>query len=489
MKKILSTLLLLCFYLIQYAQSNLSLDQVLQTAQQQSLDAFKAKNMYLAGYWSYQSYKSRQKPHLNWNLAPATYNRRMTMRYDYENDIDVYREQQTLSSYSELSLSQNIVATGGSVYLESDIYRLQNYNNDNINSWSSTPIRVGFSQPLFGYNELKWEKKIAPLEFEQARQDYILSIQQINKKAVSLYFALILANVRKEIAENNVATADTLFHTGKLRFEIASIQQEELLDLELSKFNSTIDLAQANKELEKAKFNLASFLGLSDINQLQPQLPVTMDGLQIDGNAAFELAQKLNPEIIELKQKILEAESDLDKAVKNARFSANLNMSYGLNQTSDSFEKVYNNPLDQQMVSMNLNIPILDWGDRKGQKQMAQKQREVVEIEVKQALLDFEQEVKLKVVDFNLQGQVVESAAKANELAQKSYELTKKRFLLGKADVLKLTSSMKARQSAREKYINSLATYWQYFYEVQALTLYDFVNQQTLEEDFEKLIK
>jgi outer membrane protein TolC len=295
--------------------------------------------------------------------------------------------------------------------------------------------------------------------------------------------------VHHSIASSNVIAADTLFKTGSLRFEIASIQHEELLDLELSKFNSQIERAQAEKDLEKARFNLVSFLGINGGNEIEPVIPNILNNLQIDIESAFEYAQRLNPEILNLKQKGLEAGMALDETEKNARFNANIRMSYGFNQTSASLDKAYQNPLDQQMVSMNVSIPVLDWGDRKGQKQMARKQKEVVDIEVKQALLDFEQKVKLKVIDFNLQANVVTSSARADTLAQQSYELTKKHFLLGKADVLRLTSAMKARQQAREKYISSLATYWQYFYEVQEYTLYDFVANKALKKDFEVLIE
>jgi len=326
------------------------------------------------------------------------------------------------------------------------------------------------------------------LKYEKAKQDYIQSVQKINSKAVNLYFGLLLAQSRKDIAAMNVATADTLYQMGKKRFDIASIQHEELLDLELSKFNSSIELAQAEKDLEKAKFNLLSFMGMEAASAIVPVLPDIVDHLQIDAGEAFSLAQRLNPEMMGMKQRIFEAESALERANRASRFNADLNLSYGLNQTAGNINNAYRDPLDQQMVSLNVNIPLLDWGNAKGQRQMANSRKQVAEIEVKQALLDFEQEVKLKVIDFNLQAQVVQSAAIADSLAQQSYEVTTQRFMLGRVDVLRLTTAMKNSQQAKERYINSLATYWRYLYEVQEITLYDFVNGVSLEEDFEILI-
>lgn len=487
-KKLCYTFLFVFLLVSGFAQmQQLTLEQTLNIAQLQSLNSFKAKNTFLAEYWNYQSYKSKQKPHLTWNFRPATYKRSMTLRYDYVNDLEIYRQQQTFSSYSSLNLSQNIVATGGTVYMESNLYRLQNVGTT-INSWSSTPVEIGFNQPLFAYNSFKWEKIISPIAYEQARQEYIETIQKTNITAVTYFFNLLLAKMNLTIAANNVSTADTLYRIGQKRFEIASIQQEELVDLELSKFNAKIELAQAEKNLQKALFNLRSFLGLDGNEELNPALPSINKTLQIDSKTAVDLAKMYNPQMLDLKTKQLEAERSLDRATKNARFNADLSASYGLNQAANNFSASYQNPLDQQMISISVSVPLLDWGDRKGQILMAQSRKEIADIEVKQALVDFEQEVILKVIDFNLQAQVVESAAKASELAKQSYELTKRRFILGKADVLKLTSSMTAMQSASEKYIGSLATYWQYYYQVQRLTLYDFIQRKALSARFDEIV-
>ena len=489
--KLIYILVFICMFkidIIAQQQKKVTLTEVMNLAKQVSLDAFKAKNMYLAGYWEYQSYRARQLPNINLQLTPSSYNRMMTKRYDFENDVEVYREQQTLNSYSNISLSQNIPLTGGRIYFDSDFSRLVNFGNDKLTTYSVTPIRIGLEQPLFGFNRLKWEKKISPLQFEKAKQDYIHSQQESNIKALGLYFDLLLAIKKREIAESNYITADTLHMFGIRRFDIASIQQEELLDLELSKFNAEIELAQAEKDLEKSRFSLNSFLLFDENVLLIPSLPSVEEGLQISISEAVNNAINNNPEMLNLKQQELEAEQSLDKANKESRFSVNVSASYGLNQKAGTFNEAYQNPLDQQMVMLSLDIPILDWGERKGNKQMALKNKEVVDIEVRQASIDFQQKIALKVIDFNLQEKQLQSAAKADIIAQKSYELTKKRFMLGKADVLKLNNAMKARQIAAEKYITSLFTYWKYYYEVQQLTLYDFRNGVAIEEDFDSLL-
>lgn len=473
------------------AQSNensISLQEVLDMAHEQSLAAFKAKNVYLASYWEFKSFKAKRLPQAAIQLRPFTYNRSVQKRYDFERNIDVYRETQTLDSYANLAITQNLGLTGGSFYIDSDLGRLQNFGVDEITTFSATPVRIGFYQPLLAHNPLKWEKEISPLKFEKAQQEYLQDQQDINLKGVTFFFELVLANMKWEMAQHDLATSDTLYAIGEKRFAITAIEREDLLNLELKKFNAEIALTQAQKDLAKARFNLNSFLGLDESILFSPVLPAIPKGLRIDENEAIAFAFEHNPDFLDFRRRILENQKDLDRTIKENRVDFNLAASYGLNGQSSYVETAYQHPLDQQMVALNMNIPILDWGERKGQRQMAERNHEVVQIEVKQAKIDFQQQVALKVIDFNLQESLVDNSRKATEISDESFELTKKRFLLGVSDVLTLNTAMNARQSARENYIMSVHAYWRYYYEVQQLSLFNFIEGKPLSENFNQII-
>jgi outer membrane protein TolC len=137
---------------------------------------------------------------------------------------------------------------------------------------------------------------------------------------------------------------------------------------------------------------------------------------------------------------------------------------------------------------VNFSIPILDWGERRGNIKTARMNKDVAEIELPQDADKFKQEITQKVLDFNLQKDLVEGAFKTSEIARESYQITEKRFALGNSDYLRLTSSRQAWQSATEQYIQSLLNYWRLYYEVQQLTLYDFMNNVPLTQDFDKVL-
>jgi outer membrane protein TolC len=120
---------------------------------------------------------------------------------------------------------------------------------------------------------------------------------------------------------------------------------------------------------------------------------------------------------------------------------------------------------------------------------MAQSSEEVVKTTVEQARTDFTQSIYLNVMQFNLQDDQLYIAAKSDTIAQKRYDLTKQRFLIGKVDVLDLNVALSEKDAAKINYISALRRYWSDFYTLRRITLYDFISDKPLEADFDELVK
>jgi outer membrane protein TolC len=80
-------------------------------------------------------------------------------------------------------------------------------------------------------------------------------------------------------------------------------------------------------------------------------------------------------------------------------------------------------------------------------------------------------------------------AAKADTIAQLRYDVTKQRFLIGKIDVLDLNVAQTEKDVAKRGYVSALRNYWNYFYTLRQITLYDFISDKPLETDFDQLLK
>jgi outer membrane protein TolC len=140
-------------------------------------------------------------------------------------------------------------------------------------------------------------------------------------------------------------------------------------------------------------------------------------------------------------------------------------------------------------VRVTLSFPILDWGRGRGRVQMAKSNQEVVKNQIEQAYADFEEDVVLKVRQFNMQETQFRIAAKSDTIAQKRYEVSKARFLIDKITITDMNNAQLDRDRSQQNYIAALRNYWNFYYTIRQLSLYDYIQDKPLETDFDFLVK
>ena len=160
---------------------------------------------------------------------------------------------------------------------------------------------------------------------------------------------------------------------------------------------------------------------------------------------------------------MLNAQSSVAQAKANKGLNANLTASLGMNQQNMVFADAYQNLNNSQRVRLTFSLPILDWGQARGRYKMAQSNQELVNVQTKQAQIDFEQNLMLDVDQFNLQKSQVAIAAKSDTVAMKRYEVTKQRFLIGKIAVLDLNDADTNKDPNRRPYVQALQTLLELF--------------------------
>jgi outer membrane protein TolC len=474
------------------AQENvvkLSLQDVIDLASQQSIDAFRQKNMYRSSYWAFRNYKANRLPFLTFGADPLVYSNSIRQDYDYVNQNWIYSEQNNLNSKASLKMSQNVGLTGGSFTASTDLAMSKNFIGEKETWYTANQISVGYRQRINGYNAMRWESKIEPLQFEQAKKDLIQSMEDIALKATGKFFAMIDAQIEVNISTTNLANADTLYQLGKGRYQVGTVTQDELLNLELGLMNAKLYVTRAKQGLVRARSDLNSFLALEKGTVVECILPSNLTtNLQVDVDQAIQKAMESNPDVLSQQQRLLEQDRIVAQTKAQNGLSMDLNTSAGLNQKGMVIEDAYKNPNQfLNLAVVGISVPILDWGRRKGEVLMAKSNREVVRNSINQERIDFQQSVMMNVMEFNLQSEQVLSSAKADTIAKMGYEVTMRRFKIGKLDVTKLNLARNDVETARRAYIGSLRKYWTNYYTIRQLTLFDFENQTDLTVDFDKI--
>ncbi len=465
----------------------LTLQDVIVLASEQSPQALMAKHRFRASYWQYRSFKAEYLPSLTLAGNLPDYSTAYTRVWNSLSQQWEYASSNVLQTSGNLALSQNIGLTGGSVSLYSDLTYEKNFETDG-ERYITSPLLIRLNQPIFRYNELRWQKKIEPLKYEEARKIYLRDIENVHLTAVQYFFALALAQINKEIAETNMSNADTLYQIARGRYNLGTIAEDELLQMELSYLNAGTAINESDMNLRDRELKLRSFLGFNQTVRLELLIPAEIPALQVDVKEVLEWAEKNNPDLIALERQLIEAQSSVAQARAQKGFNATLSASYGLRDQDPVFQQAYESPNQQQTIRIGFTLPILDWGRGKGRYQMAKSSQELTRVQVEQSRIDFEQKLLLEVQQFNIQDDQVRIAAKSDTVAAKMFDVTKQRFLIGKIDVLELNNADTKKDQNKRSYIQALQNYWTYFYNMRAVTLFDFVNRRELTTDYDKLV-
>ncbi len=465
----------------------LTLEEVIGIAKRQSPEALMARHRYRGSYWRHRTYRASYLPHLRLDATIPNLNRTISP-VTLADGSDIFIRRSLATSSASMSLNQTIGRTGGELFLRSGLERIDLIRDDETEvSYLATPINIGYRQPILSYNPHKWEREIEPLRYKESRREYKERLEDISIRATNMFFDLLLAQINKEINEHTLQSNDTLYQIAEGRYELGRIAENELLQMELNVLNAEANLEQSIIDYEGALFRFRSFLGFEDIRDIELFEPHEPHQLTIDVSVALAEAKNNRSDILAHDRRVLEAESEVDQARADNRINANLFAVYGLTQSAEEFGDAYRHPMDQQQLTVGIQIPILDWGVSRGRVRMAESNRELVNATVNQAVVDFEQEVFLRVMEFNMQENQLEVARRADEIADKRYEVTRQRFLIGRIDIIELNLALEERERAKQRYLSALRTYWRGFYEMRRLTLYDFVEDKPISIDFDSL--
>ena len=75
----------------------------------------------------------------------------------------------------------------------------------------------------------------------------------------------------------------------------------------------------------------------------------------------------------------------------------------------------------------------------------------------------------------------MELAQISDDIAARRYDVAKNRYLIGKIDITNLFIAQNEKDQARRSYIAALRTYWEGYYNLRRLTLYNFERNMPIE--------
>lgn len=451
------------------------MQEIIGIAQKQSLDAQIAGKTFKYSELVYEYYKADRKPNLILTSIPIQYSSDAVQRYSYEEDRTYYRTQNSLYSTANLRLQQNIDFLGGYFYIDSDLKYHQTFGSNGFKQFSTVPLRLGYSQNLVGYNAFKWSKKIEPLTFHIAEKKLLHQLEQIAIDALTRYFTVALLTEELKQAEVAFHNCDTLHKVGLKKKELGKITQSNLYELELELSKAKNRLMQAKMDLKIEKSLLKKYLHLAENEDIPIQTPSNdVPDCDIPLGKAIECVLKNSVEILSSEKNVIEDRQKVEEQRISRYFDATINASVGFHQISENFRDAYRNPLNEQVVSVGVSIPIADFGRKKARHQQAIISLENSRLSAEKARESITNEITSLVLKLPIQHDIIRNAKETYNLSNILYEEILAQYKVGRWDFNSLNNAIANRRDALISYYSALKDFWTTYYRIRSLTLYDF---------------
>ena len=465
----------------------ITLEEAITLARVQSVNAAVALNELKTAYWEYRTYKANLLPEVNFSATIPGYAKSYNSYQQGDGSYTFVRNNYMQMS-GELSIDQNIWLTGGKLSLNTSLDFMKQLDGNKEERYMSVPIALTLSQPIFGVNSYKWDRRIEPVRYAEAKARFLSETEEVTMTTINYFFNLLLAKENVGIAQQNLENAEKLYEVAKAKRQMGQISENDVLQLKLNVLNARATLTDNESSLKSSMFQLRSFLALSEEEELEPILPEMLPSVLVDYQDALNKALTNNSFAHNIRRRQLEADYEVARAKGNLR-QMTLFAQVGFTGTDQEVRGAYDPLKDNQIVEVGVSIPLLDWGKRKGQVKVAKSNREVIQSRLRQESMNFNQDLFILVEQFNNQRAQLEIANEADQIAQQRYKTNVETFMIGRISTLDLNDAQMSKDQARQKHISELFYYWYYYYQLRSLTLWDFEKNSNIDADIEAIVK
>jgi outer membrane protein len=455
------------------AQQTLTLEEAIALAQRQGFAARAAASARDAEVWRDRAFTARRLPQLALEGVLPEYNRAITPVFRPDGTT-AFVTQREMQSSLNLTLSQVVPATGGEIFISSGLTRLDAYGQPESRLWQSTPLLFGIRQQVFRSNTLKWDDREQDVRAEVATQRYLEAREDVAIVTADAFFDLYAAEATLRNAAANAAINDTLHLLNTGRYEVGKIGENDLLQSELAVLRARTAYDGALLERDRAMAALKRLTNLPSETQITIVIPAGIPAVQPDTSVAVAQALSNRSQVRSLELEDIVARRQLSEARLNTGFGMTVSAIAGYNQTAPLFDDAYRSLLDQQRLTVAVEMPLVQWGLRRAEIQAARAERQRVAAVTRESRALIEHEARFAALQLPLAGRQLATSAKADTVATRRFDVAKNRYIIGRIDIGDLYIAQSEKDAALLSYVEALRNFWLSYYRLRRLTLYDF---------------
>jgi outer membrane protein TolC len=461
------------------APQPLTLKQAVQLALDQGLQAQAAEATRDAARYQHGAFTAGLLPQLSVGGDVPAYNRSIIQVLQPDGST-LFRAQDQTSTGLNATLSQILPVTGGRLFVSSALTRLALSGPQGVETWSSTPLAIGLSQPILRPNASGWDRREQSITAELREREYLEARETIALETVAVFCDVYAAQTALETATINAAVNDTLYTLNQGRLEIGKIGENDLLQSQLALLRSRTRVDGAKLDYQRALAALRLAVHLPPGTPIQVAVPADIPGFAPDTGVAVRQALANRATVTSARLQDIQARRRVTEAKLSGWLGATLNATYGFNATASEVSQAYRNLLEARTLRLSVSLPLWQWGAHGAGVGAAQADRDAAERKAEATLDQTAFEAQFAALGLSQARRNLALSATADTVAGKRFEVAYNRYLIGKITLDNLYIAQQEQDQARTGYVQALRSFWQAYYELRRTTLFDFERGEVI---------
>jgi outer membrane protein TolC len=242
---------------------------------------------------------------------------------------------------------------------------------------------------------------------------------------------------------------------------------------------TTLDGARLEQDRAFAALRLA--LNLPPTAPLDIVVVSSVPEFEADTARAVAEALRNSARMSDVALQEVQARRRVTEAKLSTGIGATMQASYGYNATGPEASLAYQNLQEARTFSLSLSVPLLQWGAHKETVRAAEAERDR-QVSLGQSTTEqTAQDAHFAALQLSQARRNLALSAKGDTVATKRFEVALNRYVIGRIPIDNLYLAQNEKDQALNQFVQALRGYWQAYYRLRRLTLFDFAAGQVIQ--------
>ena len=441
----------------------LNLDDALTIAQKQSPAILIARYDSLAAEGDWRVAKGNYYPQIGYTQYSPELSERIDEQFVWDPDEEKEKFLQVPSGdlrwLGRINIDQDL-PWGATLNLSSRLYRREWYwtieeKKEEFKEYSLLN-RVALDQPLFSGNPVRRSQKINVISYKTSLINYEIQKREVIYSITKAFFGLLSAEGNFEIAAQDLMLGKNSEELAARKLKAGLIPEVELLQIQVDVIRREGNYRQAENALIMSRENLCLSLGLPTDTFIRIDFQGNPEDL------GFDEEIDLSGDLLELQSsrlKLEQQELQTNSEIWSERISASLQAYYELDTRRENINDLTESGDRNVGLSVRVDIPIFGFGTTNGRIQSLRASLKRTQLNIKDQESRLNADLKRAQRDLDLARDRIRIAAAAQDLSERSHQITEERFENGLVNSRELLDSQLDLTRVKREALNAQTDY------------------------------